>query len=79
MMMTTKGPTETNDELAWEGHHRVLQRMLFFFTAVVLALLGILFRTTIGTFRRVNDQLIDPLSRRFEVVRGAELSIRHHL
>jgi len=28
--MATKGPTEKNDELAWEGHHRVLQRMLFF-------------------------------------------------
>ena len=31
MMMTTQGPTETNDELAWEGPHRVLPRMLFFF------------------------------------------------
>ncbi len=31
MMMTTKGPTEKNDALAWESHHRVLQRMLFFF------------------------------------------------
>ena len=31
MIMTTKGPTEKNDELAWERHHRVLQRMLFFF------------------------------------------------
>ena len=31
MIMAAKGPTEKNDELAWEGHHRVLQRMLFFF------------------------------------------------
>jgi hypothetical protein len=31
MIMATKGPTEKNDALAWEGHHRVLQRMLFFF------------------------------------------------
>jgi hypothetical protein len=31
MMMATKGPTKKNDALAWEGHHRVLQRMLFFF------------------------------------------------
>ena len=31
MIMATKGPTEKNDQLAWEGHHRVLQRMLFFF------------------------------------------------
>jgi hypothetical protein len=31
MIMPTKGPTEKNDELAWERHHRVLQRMLFFF------------------------------------------------
>jgi hypothetical protein len=29
MIMTTKGPTEKNDALAWERHHRVLQRMLF--------------------------------------------------
>ena len=31
MIMATKGPTEKNYEFAWEGHHRVLQRMLFFF------------------------------------------------
>jgi len=31
MIMATQGPTEKNDALAWEGHHRVLQRMLFFF------------------------------------------------
>ena len=31
MIMTTKGPTEKNYELAWERHHRVLQGMLFFF------------------------------------------------
>ena len=31
MMMTTKGPTEKNYELAWERQHRVLPRMLFFF------------------------------------------------
>ena len=29
MMMATQGPTEKNDELAGEGHHRVLQRRLF--------------------------------------------------
>jgi hypothetical protein len=28
MMMATKGPTEKNDALAWEGHHRVLQPIL---------------------------------------------------
>ena len=31
MIMTTKGPTEKHDELAWKRHPRVLQRMLFFF------------------------------------------------
>ena len=30
MIMATKGPTEKNAQLAWEGHHRVLQRLLFF-------------------------------------------------
>jgi hypothetical protein len=31
MMMTTQGPTEKNDALAWESPHRGLQRLLFFF------------------------------------------------
>ena len=79
MIVATKGPPEKNDELAWEGHHGVLQRMLFFFPTVMLPLFGLILRPTIGACRRVNDQLIDPLQRRFEVVRGAELSIRHHL
>jgi hypothetical protein len=30
MSMATQGPTEHNEQRAWEGHHRVLQRMLFF-------------------------------------------------
>src|SRR5262247_2394024 len=37
MIMTTKGPTEKNDELAWKRHHRVLQRMLFFSRVAKLA------------------------------------------
>ena len=31
MIMATKCPAEKNYELAWEGHHRVFQRMRFFF------------------------------------------------
>ena len=42
MIMATKGPTEKNYALAWEGHHRVLQRMLFFFSTVVLPLFGLI-------------------------------------
>src|SRR5438093_9149904 len=37
MIMATKGPTEKNDELAWEGHHRILQRVLFFSRVAKLA------------------------------------------
>ena len=45
----------------------------------MLPLFGLILGPTIGAFRRVNAQVIDPVSRRFAVVRGAALSIRPHL
>ena len=45
--------------------------------ANLLALLGILFRTTIGTFGGVNDHLIHTFQSGFQIFWCAQLAIRH--
>src|SRR5438128_569686 len=42
VIVTTKGTTKKNDKLVRQGHDRVFQCMLFFFTAVMLTLFRII-------------------------------------
>ena len=49
------------------------------FTTVRRALFDIILCTTLGAVPGVHDQLIETLQSRFEVIRWAKLSMRHHL
>ena len=48
-----------------------------FFSTVMLTLFGIICGTMIGSFRGVNDQLLDTLQSCFQILRRRQLTIRH--
>src|SRR5262249_3622118 len=48
-----------------------------FFPTVMLALFHIICRTMIGTFGGINEEVIHPVQRRFQLLRCRQLSIGH--
>jgi hypothetical protein len=50
-----------------------------FFATGVLPLFGVFLRTTLGTFRGVNDDLLTPVQSSLQRLWGAQLAIWHQL